>query len=189
VRAGGRQLANVCATVAAAVAAGADPRALAAPLRAHRPGAHRLQRVGERAGVTYVDDSKATNPHAAAAALASYPDGAPRLVWIAGGLNKGLAFDGLAPLLPGRVRATVTIGSSGPALAAVARGAGVPVVEAGTLAEAVPAAAALARRGDTVLLAPACASMDQFADYAERGRAFAEAVARLDGAPAQEGRA
>jgi UDP-N-acetylmuramoylalanine--D-glutamate ligase len=95
-------------------------------------------------------------------------------------LNKGLAFDGLAALLPGRVRAAVTIGSSGPALAAVARSAGVPVVEAGTMDEAVPAAAAIARPGDTVLLAPACASMDQFSDYAARGRAFAAAVAALD---------
>lgn len=181
---GPHQVANVCAVMAAAVAAGADPAALAAPLQAYRPGAHRLQRVGLHDGVAYVDDSKATNPHAAAAALATYPSapGAPSLVWIAGGLNKGLTFDGLAPLLPGRVRATVTIGSSGPALAAVARSAGVPVVEAGTLAEAVPAAAALARPGDTVLLAPACASMDQFADYAERGRAFAAAVAALDDA-------
>ena len=181
---GPHQVANVCAVVAAAVAAGADPAALAAPLRAYRTGAHRLQRVGRRDGVAYVDDSKATNPHAAAAALATYPvrPGAPSLVWIAGGLNKGLTFAALAPLLPGRVRATVTIGSSGPALAAIARSAGVPVVEAGTLAEAVPAAAALARPGDTVLLAPACASMDQFTDYTERGRAFAAAVTALDDA-------
>ncbi|MPZ86807.1 MAG: UDP-N-acetylmuramoyl-L-alanine--D-glutamate ligase [Nitriliruptorales bacterium] len=175
---GRHQLSNVCAAVTAAVAAGADPDALGVPLRAFRPGTHRLQRVATINDVAYVDDSKATNPHAAAAALASYPS----VVWIAGGLNKGLSFDGLASLLPGRVRATVTIGSSGPALAAVARGAGIPVVEAGILDEAVRASAELARPGDTVLLAPACASMDQFTDYAARGRAFAQAVARLKGA-------
>jgi len=173
---GPHNLANVCAAVTAAVAAGADPAMLAAPLRAFRAGGHRMETVAVRDGVRWVDDSKATNPHAAAAALASYD----AVVWIAGGLNKGLAFDGLAPLLPGRVRATVTVGSSGPALAAVARSAGVPVVEAGTVAAAVPAAAALARPGDVVLLAPACASMDQFRDYADRGEAFRAAVAALD---------
>jgi len=171
-------LANVCAAVTVAVAAGADPATLGPALRAFRPGPHRLQRVATVAGVDYVDDSKATNPHAAAAALVAFPS----LVWIAGGLGKGLTFEGLAPLLPGRVRAVVTIGSSGPALAAVARSAGVPVVEAGVLHEAVPAAAGLARPGETVLLAPACASMDQFADYADRGRAFRRAVARIAGA-------
>jgi UDP-N-acetylmuramoylalanine--D-glutamate ligase len=174
-------LANVRAVVAAAVAAGANPAGLAEPLRAFRPGRHRQERVAVRDGVTFVDDSKATNPHAAAAALACYPS----IVWIAGGLNKGLSFDGLAPLLPGRVRAVVTIGSSGPALAEVARSAGVRAVEAGVMAEAVPAAAALAQPGDTVLLAPACASMDQFTDYADRGRAFADAVHQLSGAAAE----
>jgi UDP-N-acetylmuramoylalanine--D-glutamate ligase len=186
--AGPHTLANVCAVVAAAVAAGADPSALTEPLRAYRPGAHRLQRVGVARGVTYVDDSKATNPHAAAAALASFPAGEPSVVWIAGGLNKGLTFEGLAPLLPRRVRAVVTIGTSGPALAAVARSAGVPVAEAVTMDVAVPAAAALAAPGDTVLLAPACASMDQFANYAARGQAFADAVARLDDTLASSGR-
>jgi UDP-N-acetylmuramoylalanine--D-glutamate ligase len=176
--AGPHALANVRAVVAAAVAAGAEPAALAEPLRTYRPGAHRLQRVAVRDGVDYVDDSKATNPHAAAAALVCYPS----VVWIAGGLNKGLAFDGLAHLLPGRVRAVVTIGSSGPALAAVARSAGVPVVEAGVMDAAVPAAAALARPGDTVLLAPACASMDQFVSYGHRGDAFAAAVLELTAA-------
>lgn len=176
-RANPHDLVNVCAAVSVAVAAGADPAGLGPALRAFRPGPHRLQKVATIAGVDYVDDSKATNPHAAAAALVAFPS----LVWIAGGLNKGLTFDALAPLLPGRVRAVVTIGSSGPALAAVARSAGVPVVEAGVLDQAVPAAAGLARPGETVLLAPACASMDQFTDYAERGRAFRRAVARLDG--------
>ena len=180
-------LENVCTAVTAAVAAGADPAALGDPLRRHRPGAHRLAHVAWVDGVTYLDDSKATNPAAAAAALRTHPvSGAPdgaRIVWIAGGLGKGLSFDPLAPLLPGRVRTTVTIGEAGPALAALARAAGVEAVEAGRLRTAVEVAAAHARPGDTVLLAPACASMDQFTDYAERGRRFAEAVATLGAAP------
>ena len=128
-RAAPHDLANVAAAVAVAVAAGADPAGLAAPLRAFRPGRHRLEAVATVDGVRYVDDSKATNPHAAAAALTGFPAGPPSVVWIAGGLSKGLSFGGLAPLLPGRVRAAVTIGTSGPQLAAVARGVGVPVVE------------------------------------------------------------
>lgn len=172
---GPHNLANVVAAVAAAVAAGAEPGHLGGVLAAAEPGAHRLQLVAEVAGVAYVDDSKATNPHAAAASLASYPS----VVWIAGGLGKGLSFDGLRDHLGG-VRALVTIGEAGSRLAAMARGAGgIEVVEACHLGAAVPAAAALARPGDTVLLAPACASMDQFTDYADRGRRFAAAVAAL----------
>jgi UDP-N-acetylmuramoylalanine--D-glutamate ligase len=172
---GAHNLANVCAAVAGAACAGADARGLGEPLAAFRPGAHRLEHVATVDGVAWVNDSKATNPHAAAAALSSYDS----VVWIAGGLNKGLDFDALTDVVRGRVRVAVTIGSAGPALAALTRSLGVPTVEAGELAAAVPAAAALARPGDTVLLAPACASMDQFVDYAERGRAFAAAVAAL----------
>ena len=182
-RAAPHDLVNVCTAVTAAVAAGADPSHLGPVLRAHRPGAHRLQPVGEVDGVRYLDDSKATNPAAAAASLRTHPGSAgagdPQLVWIAGGLAKGLAFDPLAALLPGRVRTVVTIGTSGPVLAALARGVGVPTVEAGTLDAAVRAAGEAARPGDTVLLAPACASMDQFRDYAERGDRFAAAVTQL----------
>ena len=172
---GPHNLANALAAAAAALAAGAEPRSLAAPLSAFRPGPHRLEPVATVAGVAYVDDSKATNPHAAAAALDTFE----RVVWIAGGLGKGLDFSGLRDVIARRVRAAITIGAAGPALAAVARDAGVEVVEAGDLARAVPLAARLAAPGDTVLLAPACASMDQFRDYAERGRAFRDAVAAL----------
>ena len=175
--AGPHNTANACAAVAAALAAGAAPQDLGAPLRAYAAGAHRLQTVATVAGVAYVDDSKATNPHAAAAALSSYPAGT--VVWIAGGLGKGLTFASLAPLVARQVRTVVTIGTSGPDIAAMARDAGVAVVEAGTLDVAVTAAAATARAGDTVLLAPACASMDQFVDYADRGDTFRAAVAQL----------
>jgi UDP-N-acetylmuramoylalanine--D-glutamate ligase len=160
---------------AAAIAAGAAPATLAAPLAAFRPGPHRLEHVAWLGGVEWVNDSKATNPHAAAAALSSFGS----VVWIAGGLDKDLDFSVLAPLLPGRVRAVVTIGACGPAIARLARDAGLDAVEAGSLDRAVAAAAAIAGPGDTVLLAPAAASMDQFVDYADRGRTFAALVRQL----------
>jgi UDP-N-acetylmuramoylalanine--D-glutamate ligase len=121
-------------------------------------------------------DSKATNPHAAAAALSAFDS----VVWIAGGLGKGARFDSLEDALAGRVRAAVTIGASGPDIAAVTRRLGIPTVEAEVLSAAVEAAARLARSGDVVLLAPACASLDQFADYAARGDAFRRAVGGLE---------
>jgi len=178
---GPHNLANATAAVAAACCAGADPRALAAPLRGYQAGAHRLEVVATVDGVVYVNDSKATNPHAAAAALASFAglgDGG-RVVWIAGGLAKGLTFESLRAEVARCVRAAATIGTAGPDLARLVEELGLPVNRAGTLDVAVRAAAEMARPGDTVLLAPACASMDQFHDYAERGRAFRSAVAAL----------
>jgi UDP-N-acetylmuramoylalanine--D-glutamate ligase len=144
--------------------------------------------VATVAGVRYVDDSKATNPHAADASLAAVPG---RVVWIAGGLLKGASVDAVVRRHAARLRAVVVIGTDRTAIVtALARHAPeVPVVEvtAGDdegmpMGTAVRRAAALARPGDVVLLAPAAASMDQFADYAERGRAFAAAVAALPGA-------
>ncbi|HEX5812116.1 MAG TPA: cyanophycin synthetase, partial [Pseudonocardia sp.] len=154
--------------------------------------------VATVAGVRYVDDSKATNPHAAAASLAAQ---APSpVVWVVGGLFKGASVDELVAAHAGRLRAAVVIGRDRRAIvAALARHApDLPVVEVegrhdgpmipaptpeppgGVMEAAVRRAAALARPGDVVLLAPAAASMDQFRDYAERGRAFAAAVAGLD---------
>jgi UDP-N-acetylmuramoylalanine--D-glutamate ligase len=141
-------------------------------------------------GVRYVDDSKATNPHAAAASLAAQ---APTpVVWIVGGLLKGASVDDLVARHGRGLRAAVVIGSDrAEILAALARHApDLPVAEvvAGddasmstdVMTTAVRRAAALARPGDVVLLAPAAASMDQFADYAERGLRFADAAAGLD---------
>lgn len=166
---GPHNVANAAAAVAAAVAAGIAPAALGAALASVGPGAHRLQVVADRDGVAWVDDSKATNPHAASAALRSFDS----VVWIAGGLGKGVSFAPLHGELAGRVRLAITIGTAGPELAAVARAEGVEVVEAGDLDRAVAVAADRARPGDTVLLAPAAASMDQFTNYAERGDRFA----------------
>ncbi|MGQ0575752.1 MAG: UDP-N-acetylmuramoyl-L-alanine--D-glutamate ligase [Pseudonocardia sp.] len=185
-------LTDALAAAALARAHGVAPAAVAAGLAGFRPGPHRSADVGAVAGVRFVDDSKATNPHAADASLAAQPAG--RIVWIAGGLLKGAAVDDLVARHAARLRAAVVIGSRrGEILAALARHApDVPVADVvpgedaaversadGVMGAAVRRAAAFARPGDVVLLAPAAASMDQFADYADRGRAFADAVAAL----------
>ena len=155
---------------------GADIRA---GLENYAPGRHRNEVVADADGVTWVDDSKATNPHAAAASLAAYPS----VVWVAGGLFKGADVGPLVAEHAGRLRAVVVIGvDRAPLLDALARHApDVPVVEVTSrdtdvMQDAVAAAGQLALPGDTVLLAPAAASMDQFRDYAERGDRFATAV-------------
>jgi UDP-N-acetylmuramoylalanine--D-glutamate ligase len=194
---------DALAAAALARAVGVAPEHVAAGLAAYRPGPHRADLVATVAGVRYVDDSKATNPHAAAASLAAQAP-AP-VVWIAGGLLKGASVDELVARNAAGLRAAVVIGTDRRAIvAALARHApDVPVVEvgagdddrmlparpapvdrpsavpAGPLDRAVRRAAALARPGDVVLLAPAAASMDQFRDYTHRGRAFAAAVAGL----------
>lgn len=180
---------NVADALAAAALArsfGVPPAAVRDGLRAFRPDGHRIALVAERAGVAYVDDSKATNPHAAAASLAAYD----RVVWIAGGLAKGADFDDLVRRAAPRLRGVVLLGRDRAVIGdALARHAPeVPVVDVvstdtGVMDEVVRAAAVLAAPGDTVLLAPACASMDLFRDYAARGDAFAEAVGRLPGGP------
>jgi UDP-N-acetylmuramoylalanine--D-glutamate ligase len=153
-------------------------------LRAYRPGAHRIAPVGTVDGVGYVDDSKATNPHAATASLQAFD----HVVWVAGGLAKGARFDDVVQATADRLRGAVLMGRDRALVAeALARHApDVPVVEVadtdtGAMDVVVRAAAGLARPGDTVLLAPACASMDMFTDYAARGDAFAAAVRRLAG--------
>jgi UDP-N-acetylmuramoylalanine--D-glutamate ligase len=179
----------VDALVAAALARahGVEPEAVAAGLRAYRVGGHRIELVVRHEGVAYVDDSKATNAHAAAASLASVPAG--HAVWIAGGLAKGARFENLVLERADRLHAVVLIGvDRAPLREALARHApDVPVVEVSAgdtedvMTVAVRAAARLARPGDTVLLAPACASMDQFGSYAERGESFARAARALVG--------
>ncbi|MGI8307576.1 UDP-N-acetylmuramoyl-L-alanine--D-glutamate ligase [Saccharopolyspora hattusasensis] len=177
--AGPHNVANALAAAALARAHGVAPAAVAEGLRAFEPGAHRSVPVAEAAGVSYVDDSKATNPHAADAALRAHP----RVVWIAGGLLKGAEVDDLVAANADRLAAVVLIGRDRDRFAAaLARHApDVPVREvaagddAGML-EAVRVANGFARPGSVVLLAPAAASMDMFTDYAHRGRAFADAV-------------
>ncbi|MFD9337395.1 UDP-N-acetylmuramoyl-L-alanine--D-glutamate ligase [Streptomyces sp. NPDC060028] len=175
-------IANALAAAALARAFGVEPRAVRDGLRDFRPDAHRVAHVDEVAGVTYIDDSKATNTHAAEASLAAFEP----VVWIAGGLAKGATFDELVRKSAKRMRGVVLIGADRALIAeALARHAPqVPVVDlertdTGAMLAAVREAARLAEPGDTVLLAPACASMDMFANYNKRGDAFADAVREL----------
>ncbi|UQT59073.1 UDP-N-acetylmuramoyl-L-alanine--D-glutamate ligase [Streptomyces durmitorensis] len=175
-------IANALAAAALARAYGVPPTAVRDGLRAFRPDAHRIEHVADVAEVAYVDDSKATNTHAAEASLAAYES----IVWIAGGLAKGATFDELVAKSAKRLRAVVLIGADRALIReALARHAPeVPVVDldrtdTGAMSEAVRQAARLAEPGDTVLMAPACASMDMFTNYNKRGDAFADAVREL----------
>ncbi|MEU7006010.1 UDP-N-acetylmuramoyl-L-alanine--D-glutamate ligase [Streptomyces sp. NPDC046332] len=175
-------IANALAAAALARAFGVAPKAVRDGLRSFRPDPHRIELVEEIQGVVYVDDSKATNTHAAEASLAAYDP----IVWIAGGLAKGATFDEIVAKSAKRLRGVVLIGADRALIReALARHAPeVPVVDldrtdTGAMSAAVEEASRLARPGDTVLLAPACASMDMFANYNKRGEAFADAVRAL----------
>ncbi|MFH8292083.1 UDP-N-acetylmuramoyl-L-alanine--D-glutamate ligase [Streptomyces sp. NPDC018059] len=175
-------IANALAAAALARAFGVQATAVRDGLRAFRPDAHRIEHVADVAQVAYVDDSKATNTHAAQASLAAYES----IVWIAGGLAKGATFDELVTGAAKRLRGVVLIGADRALIReALARHAPeVPVVDldrtdTGAMSEAVRRAAELAQPGDTVLMAPACASMDMFTNYNKRGEAFADAVREL----------
>ncbi|WP_022916935.1 UDP-N-acetylmuramoyl-L-alanine--D-glutamate ligase [Ruania albidiflava] len=177
-------VANALAAAALARAAGVGPADVAAGLRTYTTGPHRMQTVAEIDGVRYIDDSKATNAHAAAAALAAMPEGGA--VWIAGGLAKGAQFDELVATFASKLRAAVVIGTDPePITSALSRHAPdvprlvVPAGDTEVMTTAVTRAAGLARPGDVVLLAPACASMDQFVSYADRGEQFATAVRQV----------
>jgi UDP-N-acetylmuramoylalanine--D-glutamate ligase len=176
---GRHNLANALAASGLALALGAHPAAMTRAVAAFRASPHRLATVAEVAGVTFVDDSKATNPHAAARALGAFQ----RVVWIAGGRNKGLAFDELAVEASPRLVGAVLLGEAAEELSTALERGGYdgPMVRAASMGEAVTVAFSLAEQGDTVLLAPACASFDMFSSYAERGEAFGASVARLAG--------
>ncbi|WP_053803925.1 UDP-N-acetylmuramoyl-L-alanine--D-glutamate ligase [Streptomyces rimosus] len=175
-------IANALAAAALARAFGVRPQSVRDGLRAFHPDAHRIEHVADVGGVAYVDDSKATNTHATEASLAAYE----HIVWIAGGLAKGATFDELVQKSAGRLRGAVLIGADRGLIreALVRHAPDVPVVDldrtdTGAMSEAVREAARLARPGDTVLLAPACASMDMYLNYNKRGEAFADAVRTL----------
>jgi UDP-N-acetylmuramoylalanine--D-glutamate ligase len=183
-------VANILAAAALARSYGIEPGVIRDVLTAFRLDAHRIELVRIESGVSWVDDSKATNPHAADASLRAYES----VVWVAGGLLKGVEIDELVKQHRSRLRAAVLIGVDREALrSAFARHApGLPVyeVDADETDEVMPTAVRLAgeaaQAGDTVLLAPAAASMDQFADYAERGRRFQAAVNEFFGGEADE---
>ncbi|WP_062444037.1 UDP-N-acetylmuramoyl-L-alanine--D-glutamate ligase [Herbidospora daliensis] len=176
-------VANALAAAALARAHGVPAEAVRAGLTAFTPDPHRIAHVATVAGVDYVDDSKATNPHAAGASLAAYGS----IVWIAGGQLKGADVDELVARAAKRLRGAVLLGADRARIAeALARHApDVPVVEVagedtGVMDRVVTEAARLASPGDTVLLAPAGASLDMFANYGARGDAFARAVRTLE---------
>jgi UDP-N-acetylmuramoylalanine--D-glutamate ligase len=163
-------LADAAAAAAATIAFGVDPSTVGAGLRSFRPLAHRGEVVAEVDGVHYIDDSKATNPHAALAAIGNLR----RIVLIAGGRSKGVDLSPLAGAAD-RLVAVVALGEAAPALTSLFEGL-VPVQTAPSIEDAVRLAHAAAPPGTTVLLAPACSSQDMFRDYAERGDRFARAV-------------
>ncbi len=175
-------VANALAAAALARAHGVPPVAVRDGLTGFRLDGHRIAEVAEVAGVTFVDDSKATNPHAARSSLLAYDP----VVWVAGGLAKGAGFDDLVLAVRDRLRGVVLLGRDRAVIAAaLARHApDVPVIDVAAgdtdvMDRVVRAAVDLAVPGDTVLLAPGCASMDLFANYGARGDAFAESVRRL----------
>jgi UDP-N-acetylmuramoylalanine--D-glutamate ligase len=176
---GTHNVGNALAAIALAGTVGVGEAAIVRGLAEFEPDPHRNQFIARVAGVDYVDDSKATNPHAAAAALAAYP----RVVWIAGGQLKGADIDPLVGRYADRLVGAVLLGiDRGLVAAAIARHApDLPVItidrtDHGAMTDVVRAAASLAQPGDVVLLAPAAASKDMFIGYDVRGRAFAAAV-------------
>ena len=164
---------NAAAAIAVARALGIADDMIEQALASFTGLPHRMERVATLGGVTWYDDSKATNPESTAPALAAFP----RVHWIVGGRAKGDDLDACLPHLSHVARA-YTIGEAGPRFAEVLR-PHVPVAEVETLERAVKLAAQEAARGDVVLLSPAAASFDQFRDYEHRGRAFREAVEAL----------
>ncbi len=174
---------DVLAAAALAGTYGVDAQAIAEGIRTYRPAGHRRAVIAEAADMTWIDDSKATNAHAAAASLAGAPAGS--VVWIAGGDPKGQTFDDLVQRVAPQLRGVVLIGEDRAPLreALAAHAPRVPVQEVAAhedwMFSVVNEAVALSRPGDTVILAPACASWDQFENYGQRGDVFREAVERL----------
>ncbi|WP_242701891.1 UDP-N-acetylmuramoyl-L-alanine--D-glutamate ligase [Arthrobacter cavernae] len=191
-------VANALAAAALVRAYGVEPAAVRQGLLNYLPGDHRIQPVAKQNGVLWVNDSKATNPHAASAALSAFQN----VVWIAGGLSKGVNYDELVKEHAPRLKAVVLIGTDTADLEAslqrhapdvpvigqpkgdtekvqTAGAAASPIFGDTVMAQAVASAAEVAVSGDTVLMAPAAASMDQFSSYAHRGDAFIQAVREL----------
>lgn len=164
---------NALAAITACEALGVDQAAIDKGLESFPGLPHRMERVAERGGVLFVNDSKATNADSTAPALSAYP----RIHWILGGVPKSDDLDACAPYFDHVVHA-YTIGDAAPLFEGLLKGR-VAVEQSGTLEAAVVAAAENAQPGDAVLLSPACASFDQFADYEARGAAFRAIVAAL----------
>ncbi len=168
--------ANAMAAAAACLARGVDREAVVAGIKSFRGVPHRLELITSRAGVAFVNDSKATNVASTLVALRSYPGG---VHLIAGGLGKNQDFSPLAPLVAARCRAVYLIGRDADRLSAALSCTGVTLHDCGDLETALANAAAAARPEETVLLSPACASFDQFRDFEARGDRFRELVKGL----------
>ncbi len=172
---GPHNLENALAAVAACSLAGIGPTAIGRALRSFRPVSHRMEFVGRVRGVEFYNDSKATNVAAAVKACGAFPSG----LWpILGGRDKGSDYAPLAEALKARTRAALLVGEAAPLIRGQLGGA-VRTVEAGTIRAALQYALSNARPGDTVLLAPACASFDQYPNYVERGLEFRRLVAEM----------
>jgi UDP-N-acetylmuramoylalanine--D-glutamate ligase len=173
---GRHNLENILAAVTVARLAGATPEGVQAAIDTAEPLPHRQTEVARRRGVAWVDDSKATNVGAAAKSLESFSGS---VILLAGGVDKGGGYELLVRAAAGKVRLGLLFGAARERIARALEAEGIAVAIVPTLEAAVAAAAATARVGDTVLLAPACASFDMFTDYAARGRAFAALVEGL----------
>ena len=171
-------MANVAAATALARAYSISPESIRSAIRSFKLDSHRMELILDKNGISWIDDSKATNPHAAAASLNSFEN----IIWIVGGLLKGVDISEVIESYASRLKAAVVIGSERESvLESLEKYApGVKVIEIKkseeVMHDAVKAALSVAEPGDTVLLAPAAASMDQFKDYADRGRKFAEQI-------------
>lgn len=174
---GEHNLENVLAAVITAKLAGVSTSSIVQVLRHFRGVEHRLEYVGDKHGVKYFNDSKATNPEATAKALVSF---AQPIILIAGGLERGEDFEILIPLLQNHVHALIVYGQTKERLYEIGLRAGVAkVVKVANISEAVRLSSEIAKPGDIVLLSPACASWDMYASFEERGRMFIEAVHTL----------
>ena len=180
---GEHNVSNALAAAAAALAMGASPEDVRRGLRTFEPIEHRLEPAAVIRGVEYVNDSKATNPDAVLKALTAF-DERPLIVLL-GGSRKGNDFHELARACRARCRMAIAYGASGPEIESALEDEGAAYLRAETMAEALALAAGIASPGEVVLLSPACASFDEFANYEERGRTFKRLVSAL---PAEEAR-
>ncbi|MED4784545.1 UDP-N-acetylmuramoyl-L-alanine--D-glutamate ligase [Brevibacillus choshinensis] len=168
---------NALAAVIVTRLAGADKQSIAQVLSTFPGVEHRMEFVAQKNGVKYFNDSKATNPEAASRALQACKE---PIVWICGGLDRGIDFRELVPIIQGRVKAVVALGETAPILLERAREAGINEgIRVDTVEKAVLAASQLADSGDVVLLSPACASWDMFPSFEVRGSMFKDGVHRL----------
>lgn len=175
---GAHNVLNVMAASTAALLCGVSPDGVRMALASFAGVPHRLEFVAEIDGVKFINDSAATTPHATLHALRSISS---PIVWIAGGKNKGLSFDILSEAVKERVKAAILIGSAAGELAEFLRHLNVRYEFAESLEDAISLSINMALRGDVVLLSPACASLDMFESYVERGERFKKAVKELSG--------